>query len=69
MNIEDKKITYEKLRFIHQVLTQTSSYRIEEFRIAEDSIKMITDMCNTLSDDIKSQEASSTAKEVVNDQA
>ena len=54
-NLEQLKQTYARLAFVHQIITQSTSYRAEEFKIADEAIRMITDMANKLSDDIKAQ--------------
>lgn len=60
MNIEEKKKLHAQLVFIHQRLTQTSQYFLEEFEIAKDSIKTITEMANKIAEEIKSEESNET---------
>lgn len=55
MTLEEKQKLHAQLVFVHQRLTQTSQYFLEEFEIAKDSIKTITDMANKLSDEIKAE--------------
>ena len=51
--MEDKKKIHACLVFIHQILTQRIQYFIDEFEISKDSAKMITEMANKLSDELK----------------
>ncbi len=66
-NIEELKLTYQKLAFIHSVLTQKTTYYLEDFEVAKAATIMITDMANKISDDIRSIEsaAATESKEVV----
>ena len=57
-SIEQLKKTYEQLAFIHQILTQSTRYTLEEIDVAKDAAKTVTEMANRLSDEIKSREAS-----------
>lgn len=72
-NLETLKKTYEQLAFVHQVLTQRTEYNIQEFEIAKESIKTITDMANKLSDQIRAmieaEEAAASPVEVAVEQA
>lgn len=54
-NLEQLKKVHACYVFVHQVLTQSTSYRIDEFEIAKDAIRLITDTANKLSDNIQAQ--------------
>jgi len=58
MTLSDKRKLLSQLQFIHQRLTQTSQYFINEFDIAKDSIVSITNMFNKLQDEINAEQAS-----------
>ena len=57
MTLSDKRKLLSQLQFIHQRLTQTSRYFINEFDIAKDSIVSITNMFNKLQDEINAEQA------------
>lgn len=63
MTLDEKKKLYTQMVFIHQRLTQTSQYFLEEFEVAKDSVKTITDMANKLADEIKAETESNETKE------
>jgi 23S rRNA G2445 N2-methylase RlmL len=52
-NLDTLKKAYEQLAFVHQVLTQRTQFYIQEFEVAKEATKTITDMANKLSDQIK----------------
>lgn len=52
-SLDQLKKTYHQLEFIHQVLTQRTSFNIDEFEIAKDATTTVTDMANKLADTIK----------------
>jgi hypothetical protein len=51
--MESKKKLHAQFVFIHQVLTQSTRYDINEFDVAKDAIKTITEMANSLGQEIK----------------
>lgn len=51
--MEEKRKLASQLAFIHQCLTQKNQYFVEEFDIAKDAIKTITNMFNTINDELK----------------
>jgi hypothetical protein len=53
---EQKKKTYEQLAFIHSIVTQRTQFFVDEFKVAEASARMLTDMANRLADEIKAAE-------------
>jgi hypothetical protein len=55
--LEEKKKVLSQLAFIHQRLTQTSQYFIDEFDIAKDSARTITEMFNNLKAEIDAEDA------------
>lgn len=55
VSLEQLKTTHEQLVFIHSVLTQRTQYYLNEFDVAKDAARTITDMANKLADDIKVQ--------------
>jgi len=58
MTLSDKRKLLSQLQFIHQRLTQTNQYFVNEFDIAKDSIISITNMFNKLQDEINAEQAS-----------
>lgn len=48
MNLQDKQKILNQLAFIHQRLTQTNQYLVDEFEIAKDSIILVTNQFNEL---------------------
>lgn len=57
MTIDEKKKLHAQLAFVHQVLTQRTQYFSEEFAIAKDAIATVTLQANTVSDEIRADEA------------
>lgn len=53
LNLDELKKLYAVYSFIHQVLVQSTRYSIEEFAVAQESIKIITSTANNLSDKIQ----------------
>jgi hypothetical protein len=56
MSLSDKKKVLAQLQFIHQRLSQTSQYFIDEFEIARDSVRTITDMFNQLQEEVNAEQ-------------
>lgn len=63
MDLNEKRKLHAQMVFIHQRLTQTSQYFVEEFEIARDAIKTVTDMANKLGDEIQAEEKNSQPSE------
>lgn len=53
----EKAKLHAQLVFIHQALTQKNQYFVDEFEIAKDAIKTITEMANKLSEELKAEQA------------
>lgn len=51
---DDLKSTHQKLAYIHQILTQSQTYRVEEFDYAKECILMITEMANKIAQQLES---------------
>jgi hypothetical protein len=56
VDINNKKKTHACLVFIHEILTQRTQYFLSEIDVGKDAAKLITEMANRLSDDIKEEE-------------
>jgi len=61
--MEDKKKLASQFAFIHECLVQKQQYFVNEFDIAKDSIRTITELFNKLNDEIKAEEASKESNE------
>lgn len=60
VNLEQLKLTHGQLAFIHQVLTRNQFF-VDEFEVAKDALRTITEMCNKIADQIMASEAASAA--------
>lgn len=61
--MEDKKKLASQFAFIHECLTQKQQYFVQEFEIAKDSIRTITELFNKLNDEIKAEAAAKESNE------
>lgn len=53
--LQAKQKLHAQLYFIHQVLTQSTRYDVNEFEVAKDAIVMITGMTNTIKSEIEAE--------------
>lgn len=54
-SVDQLQKVHAQLAFIHQVLTQRTQFHIDEFDLAKDAARTITEMANKLADEIKAQ--------------
>ena len=62
MDLTELKKTHAQFAFIHTRLTQSCQYFVDEFEIARDAIKTITEMTNKLGEDIQKLETENAEK-------
>lgn len=53
-DLPNLKKLHAQMAFVHQILTQSTRYDVNEFEIAKDAIRTITNQANALSEQIKS---------------
>lgn len=57
--MEDKKKLAAQFAFIHECLTQKQQYFLNEFDVAKDAVRTITELFNKLNDEIKAADEAS----------
>lgn len=56
-DIQKSKDTYQILAFVHNKIVNSTQYYLEEVDVAKAAAKLLTDMCNKMSEDIEKAEA------------
>lgn len=59
-DIQKSKDTYQILAFVHNKIVNSTQYYLEEVDVAKAAAKLLTDMCNKMSEDIEKAEAALT---------